>query len=70
MDTSLILDYILIFFFIVIGILLSGVLYRAYIILGKVEKIMDYADHVRRLMSSWEQVPFAILNRITSYFTK
>jgi hypothetical protein len=70
MDTKLILDIVLITFSVIVGILLSLVLYRAFIILGKVEKIMEFIDQIREMLEMWERIPFEILKKLTSFLTK
>ncbi len=70
MDTRLILDIIFIIFSIVIGTLLSAVLYRVFIILGRVEKTLEYIDHMREILEMWERIPFDILKKLTSFFMK
>lgn len=70
MDTKLILDIVLITFSIIVGTLLSLVLYRAYIILGRVEKAMEFVDHIREMLEMWERIPFEILKKITGFLTK
>ncbi|MDD2891880.1 MAG: hypothetical protein PHQ95_02855 [Candidatus Gracilibacteria bacterium] len=70
MDTQLILDSILIFFSVIIGTLLSLVLYRAFIILGKVEKIMEFIDQIREMLEMWERIPFELLKKITNFLSK
>ncbi len=70
MDTTLILNIIFIVFSIIIGTLLSLVLYRAYIILGRVEKTLEYVDHIREMIAMWEQIPFEIIKKIAGFFSK
>lgn len=70
MDTRLILDFILIFFSVVIGTLLSLVLYRLFLILGKIERTLEFIDHIREMLEMWERIPFEILKKITSFLTK
>ena len=70
MDTGLILDIIFIVFSIVIGTLLSVVLYRVFIILGRVEKTLEYIDHIRNILEMWERIPFDLLKKLTSFFMK
>lgn len=70
MDTRLILDFILIFFSVVIGTLLSLVLYRMFLILGKIERTLEFIDHIREMLEMWERIPFEILKKITSFLTK
>lgn len=70
MDTQIILDIILIVFTTIVGTLLSLVLYRAYIILGRVEKTMEFIDHIREMLEMWERIPFEILKKISNFFTK
>ena len=70
MDTKLILDIIFIVFSVIIGTLLSLVLYRAYIILGRVEKAVEFVDHIREMLEMWERIPFELLKKVSGYFTK
>lgn len=70
MDTQLILDIVLITFSIIVGTLLSLVLYRLYIILGRVEKTMEFIDHIREMLEMWERIPFELLKKLTSFLTK
>lgn len=70
MDTKLILDIILIVFSTIVGTLLSLVLYRLYIILGRVEKTIEFIDHIREMLEMWERIPFEILKKLTSFLTK
>lgn len=70
MDTQLILDSILIFFSVIVGTLLSLVLYRAFIILGKVEKIMEFIDQIRKMLEMWERIPLELLKKITNFLSK
>jgi len=70
MDTKLILDIVLITFSVIVGTLLSLVLYRLFIILGRVEKTMEFIDHIREMLEMWERIPFEILKKLTSFLTK
>ncbi|HBB27088.1 TPA: hypothetical protein DCZ36_01150 [Candidatus Gracilibacteria bacterium] len=70
MDTQLILDIVLIVFSIIVGTLLSLVLFRLYIILGRVEKTMEFIDHIREMLEMWERIPFELLKKLTSFLTK
>ncbi|MDD5377242.1 MAG: hypothetical protein PHH16_03935 [Candidatus Gracilibacteria bacterium] len=70
MDTKLILDIILITFSLIIGTLLSLVLFRLYIILGRIEKTMEFIDHIREILEMWERIPFEILKKLTNFLTK
>lgn len=70
MDTKLILDIILIVFSTIVGTLLSLVLYRLYIILGRVEKTIEFIDHIREMLEMWERIPFELLKKLTSFLTK
>ncbi|MDD5198096.1 MAG: hypothetical protein PHN60_04540 [Candidatus Gracilibacteria bacterium] len=70
MDTKLILDIVLITFSIIVGTLLSLVLYRLYIILGRVEKTMEFVDHIREMLEMWERIPFELLKKLTNFLTK
>lgn len=70
MDTQLILDIVLIAFSIIVGTLLSLVLFRLYIILGRVEKTMEFIDHIREMLEMWERIPFEILKKLTNFLTK
>jgi len=70
MDTRLILDIIFIVFSIIIGTLLSAVLYRVFIILGRVEKTLEYIDHIREILEMWERIPFDLLKKLTNFFMK
>lgn len=70
MDTALILDIVLITFSVIVGTLLSLVLYRLYIILGRVEKTMEFIDHIREMLEMWERIPFELLKKLTSFLTK
>jgi len=70
MDTKLILDIVLITFSVIVGTLLSLVLYRAFIILGRVEKAMEFIDHVREMLEMWERIPFELLKKLTSFLSK
>lgn len=70
MDTRLILDIIFIIFSIIIGTLFSAVLYRVFIILGRVEKTLEYIDHIREILEMWERIPFDILKKLTSFWSK
>ncbi|MFA6091031.1 MAG: hypothetical protein WC774_04640 [Candidatus Gracilibacteria bacterium] len=70
MDTRLILDIIFIVFSIIIGTLLSAVLYRVLIILRRVEKTLEYIDHIREILEMWERIPFDLLKKLTSFFMK
>lgn len=70
MDTQLILDIVLITFSIIVGTLLSLVLYRTYIILGRVEKTMEFIDHIREMLEMWERIPFELLKKLTNFLTK
>ena len=67
MDTALILDIVLITFSVIVGTLLSLVLYRLYIILGRVEKTMEFIDHIREMLEMWERIPFELLKKLTSF---
>ncbi|NCP76568.1 hypothetical protein GW819_00430 [Candidatus Gracilibacteria bacterium] len=70
MDTKFILDIVLITFSVIVGTLLSLVLYRAFIILGRVEKTMEFIDHVREMLEMWERIPFELLKKLTSFLSK
>lgn len=59
-----ILVYLGIFFTLVVGTLLSIVLWRVLNILGYAQRILAYADHVRETLSHWETLPFKFLDRI------
>ena len=50
MDTSFFLSIILILFSVIIGTLFSLVLYRTFIILEKIEQIIEYMDHMKKIM--------------------
>lgn len=70
MDTRLILDIVLIVFSIIIGTLLSMVLYHALIILRKVEVTFEYIDHVRRIFQMWERIPFDLMRKFSNFWSK
>lgn len=70
MDTKLILDIVLIVFSVIVGTLLSLVLYRIFVILGRVERALEYIDHVRDILQMWERIPFELLKKLTSFWTK
>lgn len=70
MNTRYILDILLILFTTITGTLLSMVLYRTYIILGRVEKTMEFVDHIRQTLEMWERLPFELLKKLTSFLTK
>ncbi|EKE30368.1 MAG: hypothetical protein ACD_2C00001G0018 [uncultured bacterium (gcode 4)] len=38
-------------------IFLSMVLYRAYSIMTKVDRIIEYIDHIKDTLRSWEAIP-------------
>lgn len=70
MEPSLLLTYILIVFSLIIGTLLSIVLCRLARILEKVEETVNYIDHVRGLLETWEQIPFNLIRKVISYLSK
>lgn len=70
MNTRYILDILLILFTALTGTLLSMVLYRAYIILGKVEKTMEFVEHIRHTIEMWERLPYELVKKLTSFLTK
>lgn len=59
-----ILVYAGIFFTVVVGTLLSVVLWRVLKILGYAQRILAYADHVRDVLSNWETLPFKLIERV------
>lgn len=70
MDTKLILDIVLIVFSVIVGSLLSLVLYRLFVILGRVERTLEYIDHIREVLQMWERIPFELLKKFTSFWSK
>jgi hypothetical protein len=59
-----VLVYLGIFFTLVVGTLLSIVLWRVLKILGYAQAILAYVDHVRQTLSHWETIPFKFLDHI------
>jgi hypothetical protein len=59
-----ILVYLGIFFTLVVGTLLSVVLWRVLKILGYAQRILAYADHVRATLANWETLPFKLLDHV------
>jgi len=43
---------------------LSIILYRVVRILNKVDRFLDYIDHIRDLLESWEKLPAKIIGAI------
>ena len=70
MDASLILTYILIFFSLIIGPMLVVVLYKIIRILSEVEEVVLYIEHIRKIFETWEQIPFALLKKLSDFWTK
>lgn len=64
-----ILVYLGIFFTLVVGTLLSIVLWRLLGILGYVRRILAYADHVRGVLAHWETLPFKMLDHVFDLVT-
>lgn len=70
MEPITILIYIAIVFSVIIGTLLSLVLFRLLRILTKADHVLDYIDHVRNLLERWEQLPFRLLQSLFEKFVK
>lgn len=70
MEPSLILTYILIVLSLIIGPLIIVLLYKAIQIVSKVEEVMSYIDHVRRLVEMWEQLPLELLKKLMNFWSK
>ena len=64
MEPITLLIYVAIIFIIVVGTLLSLVLFRLLGILTKTDHVFGYIDHVRGLLESWEQIPIKLLQKI------
>lgn len=51
-------------------IVLTLVLINVLKILKKVNRILDYIDHVRWLLETWEQLPVKFLTKLSKKFFK
>ncbi|EKE27857.1 MAG: hypothetical protein ACD_3C00142G0013 [uncultured bacterium (gcode 4)] len=47
---------------------LSMTLYRAYSIMTKVERIVEYIDHVKNTLMTWEKIPMKFINKMLKKF--
>lgn len=52
-----------------ISVPLMLLLWRAYTMMDRVNRLLEYADHLRELASQFESVPMKILEGILSNFS-
>lgn len=70
MEPITILIYVSTIVIAIVWTFLSISLYRISRILTKLDKIMDYADHIRWLLETWESIPVKFLTWILKKFFK
>lgn len=63
-----VLLYSEIFFVISVGIALSAVLWRGFFIMGRVQKILNYVEHVQSLFVAFEEFPLNLIRKISKFF--
>lgn len=51
-------------FIIIIWTLLSIILFKFLRIINKVTQIIDYIDHIRDLLQTWESIPIKFITKI------
>lgn len=68
MEPINILIYLSIFFLVITGPLAILVLFRLARILGRLDRVTEYVDHVRGLLEQWEQLPLKLLEGVFGKF--